>query len=59
MAWFSVVGLTPASLSARPASLEGSMASESSSRSTVTNLSPALSASFSAVSKTRASSGAR
>ena len=34
------------------------MASASSSRSTVTNLSPALSAIFSAVSKTRASSGA-
>ena len=43
----------------RPASVPFSMASASSSRSAVTNLSPAFSAIFSAVSNTRASSGAR
>ena len=59
MAALSVCGVTPALARILPASLSFSMASASSSRSTVTKLSPAFSAIFSAASKTRASGGAR
>jgi hypothetical protein len=59
MAAFRFCGVVPALLRILPASLSFSMASASSSRSTVTNESPAFSPDFSAVSNTRASAGSR
>ena len=55
MAALRFCGVTPAWLRILPASLSFSSASASSSRSTVTKLSPAFSPAFSAASKTRAS----
>ena len=52
-------GVTPPLLRMAPASLPFSSVSPSSSRSTVTKLSPAFSAAFSEASKARARSGAR
>ena len=52
-------GVTPPLVRMRPASLSFSSVSPSNSRSTVTKLSPAFSAAFSAASNARASSGAR
>src|ERR1043166_9715626 len=54
MAALRFCGVTPARARILPASLSFSIASASSSRSTVTKLSPAFSPDFSAVSNTRA-----
>src|SRR4029077_1633766 len=59
MAALRFCGVTPAFFKILPASLSLSSASPSSSRSTVTNESPAFSPAFSAASNTRASAGAR
>ena len=56
IASFSADAVTPARARIFPASVSFSIASASSRRSTVTNLSLALSAAFSAVSKSRSSS---
>ena len=57
MAAFRFCGVTPALARILPASLSFSSASASSSRSTVTKLSPAFSAIFSALSNSRAVAG--
>jgi len=54
IAWFNALAVTPAEARILPASLSFSMVNASSSRSTVTKLSPAFCAACSAVSNTRA-----
>jgi len=59
IAWFSALAVTPADDRILPASVSLSMTRASSSRSTVTNESPAFCAALSAVAKTRAISRLR